>query len=43
MARTFNDLMRDARAQVRELWPDEAQKGAAEGAILIDIREQHEW
>jgi molybdopterin/thiamine biosynthesis adenylyltransferase/rhodanese-related sulfurtransferase len=43
MARTFNDLMREARAQVRELWPDEAQQLASEGAILVDIREQHEW
>ena len=43
MAKTFNELMREARAQVRELWPDEARQLAGEGAYLIDIREQHEW
>ena len=43
MAKTFNELMREARAQVRELWPDEAQHLAGEGAYLVDIREHHEW
>jgi molybdopterin/thiamine biosynthesis adenylyltransferase/rhodanese-related sulfurtransferase len=41
--KTFNELMRDARAQVREVWPDEAADLVASGAKLIDIRETDEW
>jgi molybdopterin/thiamine biosynthesis adenylyltransferase/rhodanese-related sulfurtransferase len=43
MARTYDDLMRDARAEVRELWPDEAEALARQGAVLVDTRERHEW
>jgi sulfur-carrier protein adenylyltransferase/sulfurtransferase len=43
MVRTFDELMDEARSQVRELWPDEAQKAAGQGAIVVDVREQYEW
>ncbi len=43
MPKTFNELMREARAAVREVWPDEAARLLAEGATLVDVREQDEW
>ncbi len=43
MPKTFNELMREARATVREVWPDEAARLLAEGATLVDVREQDEW
>ena len=43
MNRTYNDLMREARAAVREVTPAEAQQLAGEGVRLVDVREQHEW
>ncbi|MGO9206008.1 MAG: ThiF family adenylyltransferase, partial [Candidatus Limnocylindrales bacterium] len=43
MNKTFNELMREARAVAREVWPDEAARLAASGVRLLDVREQHEW
>jgi molybdopterin/thiamine biosynthesis adenylyltransferase/rhodanese-related sulfurtransferase len=43
MRKTFNDLMREARAVAREVWPDEAARMAASGVTLVDVREEHEW
>ncbi len=43
MNKTFNELMREARAVAREVWPDEAARLASSGVRLLDVREQHEW
>jgi sulfur-carrier protein adenylyltransferase/sulfurtransferase len=43
MTKTFNELMREARAVAREVWPDEAARLVASGVRLLDVREQHEW
>jgi len=43
LTRTFNELMREARGSVREIFPAEAARLAASGVRLIDIRELHEW
>jgi sulfur-carrier protein adenylyltransferase/sulfurtransferase len=43
MTKTFNELMREARASIREVWPDEAARLAATGARIVDVREQDEW
>ncbi len=43
MTKTFNELMREARALVREVWPDEAARLMQSGVRLLDVREQHEW
>jgi molybdopterin/thiamine biosynthesis adenylyltransferase/rhodanese-related sulfurtransferase len=43
MTKTFNELMREARASIREVWPDEAARLAAAGARIVDVREQDEW
>ncbi len=43
MTKTFNELMREARALVREVWPDEAARLVQSGVRLLDVREQHEW
>jgi molybdopterin/thiamine biosynthesis adenylyltransferase/rhodanese-related sulfurtransferase len=43
MPKTFNELMREARAAAREVWPDEAARLVQSGARLVDVREQDEW
>ena len=44
MTKTFNELMREARASIREVWPDgRAGRLAAAGARIVDVREQDEW
>jgi len=44
MSRTFSDLMRDARAEIREVTPLEADRLRANPrAALVDIREDVEW
>jgi molybdopterin/thiamine biosynthesis adenylyltransferase/rhodanese-related sulfurtransferase len=44
MSRTFSDLMRDARAEIREVAPLEADRLRANPrAALVDIREDAEW
>jgi molybdopterin/thiamine biosynthesis adenylyltransferase/rhodanese-related sulfurtransferase len=41
--KTFNELMKEARAASREVWPDEAARLAASGVKIVDVREQDEW
>ena len=44
MPKTFSDLMRDARAEIREVSPLEAdQLRANPRAALVDVREDGEW
>jgi len=43
MSKTYADLLREGRALVPELLPDQAAARAAEGALLLDVREPHEW
>ena len=43
MKKTFNELMKEARAASREVWPDEAARLAASGVRIVDVREQDEW
>ncbi len=44
MPKTFSDLMRDARAEIREVTPLEAdQLRANPRAALVDVREESEW
>ena len=45
MARSYQDLLASAREQVPEVQvPDlAARNAAADGPVVIDIREQHEW
>ena len=35
---TVEDLLEAARARIRRATPDEAQRAAAEGAVLVDLR-----
>jgi molybdopterin/thiamine biosynthesis adenylyltransferase/rhodanese-related sulfurtransferase len=43
MPKSFSDLMREARATIREVTPAEAELLAERGARLIDVRENSEW
>jgi len=43
MTRTFSELMREVRAAVREVPPEEAERLGLEGVTVVDVREQHEW
>ncbi|MEX1295950.1 MAG: molybdopterin-synthase adenylyltransferase MoeB [Candidatus Limnocylindrales bacterium] len=43
MTKTYRDLLAEARAKVREVSTAEAQAAAADGATLIDCREDSEW
>lgn len=43
MPKSFSDLMREARATIREIPPEEAERLAAAGTRLIDVRESTEW
>jgi sulfur-carrier protein adenylyltransferase/sulfurtransferase len=43
MSMTFAELMRQARADVRELSPGESELAVESGARLIDVRETSEW
>jgi molybdopterin/thiamine biosynthesis adenylyltransferase/rhodanese-related sulfurtransferase len=43
MTKTYRDLLAEARAQVREVTPAEAELAAGDGAVLIDVREASEW
>ena len=43
MSKSFSDLMRDARASIREVTPGEAQLLVEQGARLVDVRENTEW
>ncbi len=43
MPKSFSDLMREARSQIREVNTAEAVDLVASGARLIDVRESSEW
>jgi molybdopterin/thiamine biosynthesis adenylyltransferase/rhodanese-related sulfurtransferase len=43
MPRTYADLLREAREQIRELTPAELDAQPAGGATVIDVREDSEW
>lgn len=44
MARTYAELLREARAEIREVTPTEVDRLRREGGIaLIDVRETFEW
>jgi sulfur-carrier protein adenylyltransferase/sulfurtransferase len=45
MPKSYQDLLREARAQVREVTPGEVDQLRASGAppVLIDVREASEW
>jgi len=43
MPRTFTDLLREARAQIHEVTPQQVDALAPGDAVLIDVREETEW
>ncbi len=43
MSKTFAELMRDARASVRQISPGEAEIAREHGARFVDVREANEW
>ena len=43
MTKSYKDLLREARATVREINPAEAAAAAQNGATIIDVREDSEW
>jgi molybdopterin/thiamine biosynthesis adenylyltransferase/rhodanese-related sulfurtransferase len=43
MPKTYSQLLREARAETREVSNDEAQALADAGALVVDVRESDEW
>jgi molybdopterin/thiamine biosynthesis adenylyltransferase/rhodanese-related sulfurtransferase len=43
MTKTYRDLLAEARAQVSEVSTAQAEQAAAEGATILDCREDSEW
>ncbi|HEY8845504.1 MAG TPA: molybdopterin-synthase adenylyltransferase MoeB [Candidatus Limnocylindrales bacterium] len=43
MPRTYADLLREARSQIREVTPQEVDALPEGGAAVIDVREDSEW
>jgi molybdopterin/thiamine biosynthesis adenylyltransferase/rhodanese-related sulfurtransferase len=43
MPRTVADLLREARAQIREVTPAQVNDLPAGDAVLVDVREESEW
>jgi sulfur-carrier protein adenylyltransferase/sulfurtransferase len=43
MTRSLSDLLREARATVPEVGPDDTEQLVSQGARLIDVRERSEW
>ena len=43
MPKSYSDLLREARSQVREVTPQETSELRERGAVLIDVRETVEW
>jgi rhodanese-related sulfurtransferase len=39
----FQILVADAKTRIKEISPDEAQRAATTGAMLIDVREEDDW
>jgi molybdopterin/thiamine biosynthesis adenylyltransferase/rhodanese-related sulfurtransferase len=43
MPRTYADLLREARSQIREVTPQDVDALPADGTTVIDVREDSEW
>jgi molybdopterin/thiamine biosynthesis adenylyltransferase/rhodanese-related sulfurtransferase len=43
MTRSYGDLLREARSEIPEISPGEADLLRGEGTILVDVREAAEW
>ncbi len=43
MTKSYRDLLREARASVREVTPSETDLAARDGAVIVDVREASEW
>ena len=43
MPRTYADLLKEARAQIREVTPAEVEALEPGAATLVDVREDSEW
>jgi molybdopterin/thiamine biosynthesis adenylyltransferase/rhodanese-related sulfurtransferase len=43
MTKTYSDLMRELRANTREISPGEAELLAEQGVTVVDVRESNEW
>ena len=43
MTKSYRDLLREARASVREVTPAETELAALGGAVIVDVREASEW
>lgn len=45
MTPSFDDMVNEARARVKEVTPDEAKAlvDAQPGSVIVDVREPHEW
>ncbi len=43
MPKSYADLLREARAQIREVTPQQVEALPPEGAAIIDVREDSEW
>ena len=43
MPRTYADLLKEARAQIREVTPQQVDALVPDAAIVIDVREASEW
>ncbi len=43
MTKSYRDLLREARATVREVTPAQAELAAGSGATILDVREESEW
>ena len=43
MPKSYADLLREARAQIREVTPQEVEALPAGAATIVDVREASEW
>jgi molybdopterin/thiamine biosynthesis adenylyltransferase/rhodanese-related sulfurtransferase len=43
MTKSYRDLLREARAAVREINTEEAARAVSGGATILDVREESEW
>ena len=43
MSKTFAELMREARASIKQVSPGEAELAKERGARFVDVRESNEW
>ena len=43
MTKTFTELLRQARSEIKEVSPAEAENLAASGSLIVDVRESDEF